>query len=88
LVEEFIVFFTVSRKIGKGKFIDFIIDKSDWLKQITSKTMDMNFLSKTRDTITPFNILGLSETILIEKGKTETRTLEVLEDFSLVYFRI
>jgi hypothetical protein len=87
LTEEFILFFRISRKIGKSKFIDFLIQKSDWLRQIT-QFVNEKPIGYKKDTLTPFNPLNLFENIVVETGKREMRYFEVLEDYSLFYFRI
>jgi hypothetical protein len=32
LADEFMLFFRIIDKIGKGKFVDFLVNKSEWLK--------------------------------------------------------
>lgn len=72
LTDEFILFFRISRKIGKAKFIDFLIQKSEWFKQIT-QFINEKPIGYKKDMLTPFNSLGLSENIVIETGKREMR---------------
>ena len=72
LTDEFILFLRISRKIGKSKFIDFLIQKSQWFKQIT-QFINEKPIGYKKDMLTPFNSLNLSEDIIIETGKTEMR---------------
>ena len=37
MADEFILFFRIIRKIGKGRFANFIADKSSWVREITGK---------------------------------------------------
>lgn len=74
LSDEFILFFRIARKIGKGKFVDFLVDKSQWLKDITSKISEKSMIGYTKEGIQPYNPLGLGEDIVVGSGKMQTRS--------------
>ena len=41
-----------------------------------------------KDSLSPFNNTGLCQQIAVGRGKTEYRYLEIVEDYSLVYFTV
>jgi hypothetical protein len=44
LSDEFILFFRICKKIGRQKFVDFLIEKSQWLKEISLKIGSNNLI--------------------------------------------
>lgn len=44
LADEFILFFRIIRKLGKGRFADFLAEKSEWVREITSKVTEKSLI--------------------------------------------
>jgi hypothetical protein len=88
LADEFILFFRIIRKIGKGKFADFLIEKSQWIREVSSKVTDKSLIGYQKDSVKPFNPLEISDVFIVDSGKKALRTFEILEDYSVFYFRV
>lgn len=88
LADEFILFFRIIRKIGKEKFADFLTEKSAWIREITVKVNEKSLIGYQKDSVKPFNPLEISNTFVVDSGKKTLRTFEILEDYSLFYFRV
>lgn len=88
LADEFILFFRIIRKLGKGKFADFLTEKSAWIRDITGKVTEKSLIGYQKDSVKPFNPLEISDTFVVDSGKKALRTFEILEDYSLFYFRV
>ncbi len=69
MTDEYILFFRVLRKIGRGKFVDFLISKSPWVAQITEKIKEKSVVGFNKSNVDPFNNLNIGEKIVIERGK-------------------
>ncbi len=41
-----------------------------------------------QESASPYNTIGIGETIVVERGTSTSRFVEILEDFSLFYYRI
>lgn len=55
--------------------MNFILEKSKLLNSIVNKKTDeIQKIGESKDTIDPFNLLGLSENINIKNGKKEVRS--------------
>jgi hypothetical protein len=50
------------------------VDKSQWLKDITSKISEKSMIGYTKEGIQPYNPLGLGEDIIVGSGKVQTRS--------------
>lgn len=44
MADQFVLFCKVIRKVGKGKFVDFLLSKSAWLKDINARVADNNYV--------------------------------------------
>ena len=44
MADEFVLFFKIISKVGKGKFVDFLVQKSPWLKETVAKVSDKNMV--------------------------------------------
>jgi len=44
MADEFVLFFKIIAKVGKAKFVDFLVQKSAWLKEINAKVSDKNMV--------------------------------------------
>jgi hypothetical protein len=69
MADEFVLFFRIIRKVGKGKFCDFLLQKSQWLRDIHVKVSEGNFIGYAKETLNPFPTLRISETIPVPHGK-------------------
>jgi hypothetical protein len=88
LADEFILFFRVIRKLGKGKFADFLAEKSPWVREITSKVTEKSLVGYQKESVKPFNPLEITDVFVVDSGKISRRCFEVFEDYSLFYFKI
>lgn len=75
LSDEFILFFRITRKIGKAKFVDFLMNKSEWLRDTLGKVENTSLVGYPKDVLTPYNTAGLSELVQVGSGKIENRYL-------------
>lgn len=57
MADEFVLFFRVIKKVGKGKFCDFLLGKSQWLKTIDVKVAEGNFVGYAKESLNPFPTL-------------------------------
>lgn len=57
MADEFVLFCKVIRKVGKGKFVDFLLSKSAWLKDINARVADNNYVGYAKESLTPFPYL-------------------------------
>ena len=73
MADEFVLFFRIIRKIGKHKFCDFLLSKSDWLTDIYKRVAEGNYVGYTKDTLNPFPTLRVTDTFVIPNGKVEYR---------------
>ena len=78
LADEFILFFRVIRKLGKGRFADFLADKSPWIKEVTGKVSEKSLIGYQKENVKPFNALGIADTFTVDSGKKGLRVFEVL----------
>ena len=74
MADEFVLFFRVLRKIGKGKFCDFLVERSEWLKEIEIKVAEGNNIGYAKESLNPFPTLRVADTFTVGSGKTEYRT--------------
>lgn len=44
MADEFVLFCKIIRKVGKGKFLDFLLAKSAWLRDINTRVADNNYV--------------------------------------------
>lgn len=88
LFEEFVLFFTITSKLGKHKFLDFMAKNSEYMKKIITIVRNNSMVGCTQESASPYNTIGAGEIIPIGKGESVFRTFEVLEECSLVYFKI
>ncbi len=88
LADEFILFFRIIRKLGKGKFADFLADKSPWVRDITSKVTEKSLVGYQKETVKPFNPLEITDVFVVDSGCKARRCFEVFDDYSLFYFKI
>lgn len=88
LADDFVLFLKVISKIGKQKFVDFLIQKSPWLKEVYEKVSDKNQVGYAKEQLIPFPQLRICDNISVPSGKTATRTFEVFQDYSLFYFNV
>jgi hypothetical protein len=68
-----VLFLKIVRKIGKGKFVEFLLNKSPWLKEINSKVSDNNFVGYVKETLNPFPGFRVPEMLTVPNGKIEYR---------------
>ena len=63
-------------------------EKSAWIRDITGKVNEKSLIGYQKDSVKPFNPLEISDTFVVDSGKKALRTFEILEDYSLFYFRV
>jgi hypothetical protein len=74
LADEFILFFRIIRKLGKGKFVDFLTEKSQWVRDITSKVTEKSLIGYQKESVKPFNPLEIADTFVVDSGHKGLRT--------------
>jgi hypothetical protein len=88
LSDEFALFFKIILKLGKENFIHFIGKNSAFASQIVDLVMRRPSIGYSQESASPHSTSGVAEVINIERGATIERTFEVLEDYSIFYFKI
>lgn len=74
LADEFILFFRIIRKLGKGRFADFLADKSEWVREITGKVNDKSLIGYQKESVKPFNPLDITDTFVVGSGRKAIRS--------------
>ena len=69
LADEFVLFFKIARKIGKSKFIDFLLKKSEWLREIDEKVSFNNIVGYSKESMFPFPNHRVFDIFNIPSGK-------------------
>lgn len=88
LADEFSLFVKVVHKLGKLKFSDFLASNSAFLKVIVEAIAKKPTIGYSQELASPYNTIGIGENILVERGRSVGRYFEVLEEYSIFYYRV
>jgi hypothetical protein len=78
MTEEFLLFFHVCRKIGKDRFIDLLLQKSSWLREIHERTSHKRMIGYKLEGFSPLCRYNFGEEIKVDPGKSVQRYFECL----------
>ena len=67
--DQFLLFFRVTHKVGKSKFLNFLLEKSTWLKDINNKISNNHLVGYQKDGLEPSNAYPMiGKNITINNG--------------------
>ncbi len=73
LKDEFALFFKIILKLGKEKFTNFIANNSKFMKTFIDVAQRKPIIGYSQESVSPYNLLGASDEINIERGASATR---------------
>lgn len=76
--DEFALFFKIILKLGKEKFTNFIGSNSKFMKSFIDVAERKPLIGYSQESVSPYNLLGASDEINIERGAVSTRYFEIL----------
>ena len=88
LTDEFSLFAKIILKLGKHKFTAFLAQNSPFMRAIIEAMRKKPVIGYPQEAASPYNTIGIGEPITIDRGSKVHRYFEVLEEFSIFYYRI
>lgn len=85
LSDELVLFFRVAAKLGGGSVERAVRERWTSGAELLDKFVGA-VVGQPKDEVSPFNSLGLRETVSVGAGKCTERVIEIFHEYSLFYF--